>query len=74
MVNLNFGPDVETCNRSPDAVAAGKKLYQETWVAHEKVCLENETKLQKTLLVTWNQLIASGKNFGVDLPFRSRKD
>jgi hypothetical protein len=72
-ININF-LSCSKQSRSPDAVAASKKLYQETWVADEKTCLEKETELQKTLLITWNQLVASGKNFSINLPFMSRKD
>mmetsp|Transcript_11359 Transcript_11359/g.16578 ORF Transcript_11359/g.16578 Transcript_11359/m.16578 type:complete len:399 (-) Transcript_11359:198-1394(-) len=61
--------------RSPDAVAAAKVLYQRTWVdKNEKESLELETDIQKRLLPSWNQLVAAGKNFGIDLPYKGRKD
>lgn len=65
----------EMVQRSPDSVALSKKLYQSTWMAPEDYCLQVETELQKQLLVTWNQLAASGRNFGWKIPyFRRRKD
>jgi enoyl-CoA hydratase/carnithine racemase len=59
--------------RSPDSIAMTKKLYQQTWVAPEEYCLRLETKLQKKLLGSWNQLAASGRNFGWSLPYFQRK-
>jgi enoyl-CoA hydratase/carnithine racemase len=60
--------------RSPDALASAKELYQSTWTAaSEKECLELETKLQRKLLVSWNQLASSGRAFGYDVPFLNRK-
>jgi len=65
----------ELVNRSPDALACAKELYQSTWTtSSEKDCLEIETKLQRKLLVSWNQLAASGRTIGYNVPFRSRKD
>ena len=64
------------CNRSPDSVAATKELFQSTWVAvDEPTCLKIETDLQMKLIATWNQVAASGRQFGVSLPyFQKRKD
>ena len=60
--------------RSPDAVALAKELYQKTWVAaSEEYCLTVETELQRKLLKTWNQLAASGRNFGIKVPYFKRK-
>jgi enoyl-CoA hydratase/carnithine racemase len=64
----------EIAKRSPDAVALTKRLYQETWVEKEEVCLKIETDLQRKLLATWNQLAASGRNYGWEIPYLSRKD
>lgn len=61
-------------SRSPDSIAAAKVLYQKSWFATEKECLDLETKLQKLLLPSWNQIAASGKNFGVSLPYQERGD
>lgn len=61
--------------RSPDALACAKELYQSTWTeTSEKKCLETETRIQRKLLVSWNQLAASGRAFGYQLPFLNRKD
>lgn len=47
----------EITERSPDAVAATKKLFQDTYAgATEQAGLELETRLQKKLLVSWNQV------------------
>lgn len=61
-------------SKSPDCVSAAKIMYNTTWAASEKECLEVETKLQKQMLPSCNQTIASLKNFGVDLPYMGRKD
>mmetsp|Transcript_6078 Transcript_6078/g.13239 ORF Transcript_6078/g.13239 Transcript_6078/m.13239 type:complete len:338 (-) Transcript_6078:137-1150(-) len=64
----------EIASRSPDSVAAAKELYQETWVAPEEFCLKAETVVQRQLLASWNQMAASGRNFGVKMPYSRRKD
>ena len=64
----------EVVGRSPDSVAAAKRLYQETWVAPEEHCLREETIVQRQLLASYNQLAASGRNFGVKIPYADRKD
>jgi enoyl-CoA hydratase/carnithine racemase len=64
----------EIVEKSPDSVAMAKKLYHETWVAPEEYCLTVETKLQRQLLASWNQMAASGRNFGLNLPYFRRKD
>jgi enoyl-CoA hydratase/carnithine racemase len=63
----------ELVQRSPDALASAKTLYQSTWMATEKECLEVETKLQRKLLASWNQLAASGRAFGWEVPYFKRK-
>jgi enoyl-CoA hydratase/carnithine racemase len=60
--------------RSPDTIACAKELYQNTWMASEKECLEVETKLQRKLLASWNQVAASGRAFGWEVPYFNRKD
>lgn len=60
--------------KSPDAVAKAKQLYQSTWVAPEADCLKQETFMQRQLLLSWNQIAASGRNFGIYLPYFQRKD
>ena len=65
----------EIVKKSPDAVAAGKLLLQKTWIdANEEQCLELETKIQKQILPSWNQFIASTKNFGMNLSYVKQKD
>jgi enoyl-CoA hydratase/carnithine racemase len=65
----------ELVKRSPDALACTKELYQSTrTAASEKECLEVETKLQRKLLVSWNQLAASGRAFGYGVPFMNRNN
>ncbi|GMH66144.1 hypothetical protein TrST_g11446 [Triparma strigata] len=63
----------ELVKRSPDAVALTKQLLNETWNnMSEKDALVLETDLQKKLLPSWNQIAASAKNFGMDLPYKGR--
>jgi len=62
-----------TAFRSPDSVAASKNLFQSTWVASEEYCLRVETDLQRTLLASWNQIAASGRTFGLKIPYFRRK-
>ena len=62
-------------DRSPDSVAATKELYQSTWVdINEAECLKKETELQMKLIGTYNQIAASGRQFGINLPYFQRKD
>eukprot|EP00538_Stauroneis_constricta_P001134 CAMPEP_0119545958 /NCGR_PEP_ID=MMETSP1352-20130426/559_1 /TAXON_ID=265584 /ORGANISM="Stauroneis constricta, Strain CCMP1120" /LENGTH=299 /DNA_ID=CAMNT_0007590589 /DNA_START=196 /DNA_END=1095 /DNA_ORIENTATION=- len=61
--------------KSPDAVASSKRMYQATWRNQtDKECLELESKLQKKLLVSWNQMAASGRSFGWNVPYTNRKN
>ena len=61
--------------RSPDSVALAKQLFQETWTATvDEESLRLETEFQRELLKTWNQLAASGRNFGLRVPYVKRKD
>lgn len=69
---LNVVPNV-LLRRSPDSIALTKELFQKTWVAPEDYCLQVETDLQRTLLASWNQLAASGRNFGWNIPYFRRK-
>ena len=64
----------EICKRSPDSVAATKRLFQETWVAPEQTCLNLETQLQRQLFASWNQGAASARNFGWNVSYAKRKD
>lgn len=64
----------EIIERSPDSVGAAKELFQSTWTADEGTCLKKETDLQTKLIATWNQVSASGRQFGVKLPYFRRRD
>mmetsp|Transcript_3283 Transcript_3283/g.3660 ORF Transcript_3283/g.3660 Transcript_3283/m.3660 type:complete len:354 (-) Transcript_3283:502-1563(-) len=64
----------EIVSRSPDAVAESKRLFQQSWVATQKDCLELESKIQSGLIGSWNQAAASGKNFSLNIPYAKRKD
>jgi enoyl-CoA hydratase/carnithine racemase len=63
-------------DRSPDAIAAAKELYHTTWTSSTgQEALEAETKLQRRLLMSWNQLAASGRSaLGWGVPYLNRKD
>ena len=62
-------------SNSPDAISFTKKLFHETYTnADEKKCLDVETKLQEKLISSWNQLVKSSSNFGLNLPFTNRKE
>ena len=70
---MNFAR--ELAERSPDAVAASKLLFNRTWNATDKTALDWETKLQKKVLGRTNQRIAVARNSGSpDKPFRDRRD
>lgn len=62
----------EIKERSPSSVNTTKILYQNTYrnACSEGEALHLETKYQKDLFGSWNQLIASAKNFGIKLPYR----
>lgn len=63
----------EIVEKSPDAVALAKELYQKTWAdCSQKDALVEETELQRKLLVSWNQMAATGRNFGIKAPYFSR--
>lgn len=60
---------------SPDAIAATKQLFQATWTASsDEECLLFETRFQQKLLLSWNQLAASGRSsVGWNFPYIKRK-
>ena len=65
----------EIVQRSPDAVSATKRLYQNNWTAvTEQQCLEYEEELQRKLIGSWNQIAASSRAFGWKVPYLNRKD
>ncbi|MDF3030015.1 MAG: phaB [Moraxellaceae bacterium] len=53
----------EIKSRSPDAVAATKQLFQETWVAGVRRAFSRESRIQLGLLLGKNQKIATEANF-----------
>lgn len=65
---------VELRTRSPDAVAAAKRLFQENWVASVRQAFSRESRLQLGLLLGKNQRIATQANFNKQPPrFLSRR-
>jgi enoyl-CoA hydratase/carnithine racemase len=52
----------ELAERSPDAVAASKLLFNRAWLASDKDSLGWETRLQKKILARTNQRIAVARN------------
>lgn len=52
----------ELAERSPDAVAASKLLFNRTWSAPDKTALDWETRLQKKILARTNQRNAVARN------------
>lgn len=65
----------ELIQRSPDALASAKELYHRTWLEpSDETCLKIETELQEKLLISWNQLAASGRAFGWNVPYSNRKE
>ncbi len=53
----------EICTRSPDAVRAAKRLFNEAWHADPAEALALETELQRQLLFSPNQVEAVRANF-----------
>ena len=53
----------EIADQSPDAVRAGKKLFETAWHADERTGLELESALQETLIGSPNQMEAVRANF-----------
>ncbi|MDC0661606.1 crotonase/enoyl-CoA hydratase family protein [Marinobacter sp. SS21] len=62
----------ELADRSPDAVAASKLLFNRTWTASDKTALDWETRLQKKILARANQRTAVLRN--TSDPERSYQD
>jgi enoyl-CoA hydratase/carnithine racemase len=53
----------EIAAKSPDAVRAGKLLYEDSWHADERTGLEMESRLQTALIGSANQVEAIKANF-----------
>ena len=65
----------ELAERSPDAVAASKLLFNRTWSATDKDALDWETRLQKKVIGRANQRIAIARNSGEpEKPFIDRRN
>jgi len=56
--------------RSPDAVAAVKRLYRKSWTGSEGAALARETLYQWRILAGANQAIAVKRQLGKDIPFK----
>ena len=56
--------------RSPDAVAAVKRLYTKSWTGSEGAALARETLYQWRILAGANQAIAVKRQLGKDIPFK----
>lgn len=54
----------ELAERSPDAVAASKLLFNRAWSAGDKEALDWETRLQKKIIARANQRTAVARNLG----------
>ncbi len=64
----------ELAERSPDAIAASKLLFNRTWTAPDKTALDWETRLQKKILGRANQRIALARNGkDPDRPYQNRR-
>lgn len=67
----------EIATRSPDAVAAAKALFQETWTATESDALSVERRLQARMFTSKNRRIAAknvaAKGNGEPVPFGPRR-
>eukprot|EP01065_Artemidia_motanka_P025544 TRINITY_DN30531_c0_g1_i1.p1 TRINITY_DN30531_c0_g1~~TRINITY_DN30531_c0_g1_i1.p1 ORF type:complete len:330 (+),score=94.42 TRINITY_DN30531_c0_g1_i1:71-1060(+) len=55
----------EIVTRSPDAVAASKRLLHASWAESEARALHLETEIQRKLLGTWNNAAAAAKGLGL---------
>jgi enoyl-CoA hydratase/carnithine racemase len=62
----------ELTDRSPDAVAAVKRLYRKSWTSRPGTVLARETGYQIRVLAGRNQRIAVGRQMGSDRKFRDR--
>lgn len=65
----------ELAERSPDAVAASKLLFNRSWTAPDKIALGWETRLQKKIIGRANQRIAVARNGKEpDKPYQNRRE
>jgi enoyl-CoA hydratase/carnithine racemase len=63
----------ELAERSPDAVAAVKKIYRKSWNSRPGTVLARETGYQLRILAGANQRIAVGRQLGSGRSFKTRK-
>ena len=63
----------ELAERSPDTVAAVKKIYRKSWNSRPGAVLARETGYQLRILTGPNQRIAVGRQMGSGRAFRTRK-
>lgn len=63
----------ELAERSPDTVAAVKKIYRKSWNSRPGTVLARETGYQVRILTGQNQRIAAGRQMGSGRSFRTRK-
>jgi enoyl-CoA hydratase/carnithine racemase len=63
----------ELAERSPDTVAAVKKLYRKSWTSRPGALLARETGYQLKILGGANQRIAVGRQMGSERAFKPRK-
>ena len=64
----------QIATRSPDASAAAKRLFRESWNASEYRVLAAERRWQLRMILGKNQRIATARNTGKpDLPYRPRQ-
>jgi len=59
------------CERSPDAVAAVKRLFRKSWNGSEGMVLARETFYQWRVLAGENQRIAVSRQRGSKIPYRT---
>ena len=63
----------ELGERSPDTVAAVKRLYRKSWTSRPGTVLARETGYQLRILAGENQRIAVGRQLGNERSYKSRK-
>ena len=62
----------ELAERSPDTVAATKRLYRKSWTSRNGTVLARETGYQLRILAGKNQRIAVGRQMGSDRKYKNR--
>ena len=62
----------ELCNRSPDTVAAVKRLYRKSWNSRPGLVLARESAYQVKIIAGKNQRIAVGRELGNQRKFENR--